>query len=636
MLFRILQITLALVALSGCKAEYDAMRGVVPPTAVSGMEVDYGRGFVPYYATGAAVDHVRRDPVVIRIPLSAGKWRDPAVLLTKVRHRFVAYVEDVEVYRFGNPNDRTARSYIGEPPHLVPLPADFAGKTLKIVVSSKESRVGLDGVPLIGSRPDLLFKVLRRDLRSLVFGIIPLFLGGTIVTLFLLAIRARLALSFGMFCLTYGLYLVCHSPTIYFFVPYPLAWDHLQYFATYLAPFFFLDFAERAVDGFKRPHLFMLRWGYVALAPGAVLGSLTGLAELNASLPFFQALLLVTVVLLMVEVAVAARAGSAAARVFAAGSSFVAIGAVNDVLVEQRALPWTVEISDVTIVGFILALAILLARKMSADAAHTFHLEKDLETAGILQSRFLQEATNSGKSYEIETLARSAARVGGDWYVYRLVDNRFLHVHDGDVTGHGTRAALLAAFARGAIDLYYHESERRGTGAPAIDSLHTVLNKVLCEMGKDEATMTVASVAIDLQTGELEYVNSGHLAPLICGVPGVKPRFLQGRNSNYLGLDMDFESKPPQRGTLSANEVLLLYSDGVYELFQVKGDMNGATPTRRAQQFLNKTFTVNGPGCPSPKTLLTLFPEKEDQLLDDVTLLAVKLKPAESELERVA
>ena len=40
-----------------------------------------------------------------------------------------------------------------------------------------------------------------------------------------------------------------------------------------------------------------------------------------------------------------------------------------------------------------------------------------------------------------------AHTVGGDWFTYAIHQDRWLHVHIGDVTGHGTAAALLAALS---------------------------------------------------------------------------------------------------------------------------------------------------------------------------------------------
>ncbi len=557
-----------------------------------------------------------------------------AVYLQKVRNKFEAYLGDAQgptrhvIYKYGDIEDPAERAYLGEPPHLFGLPPGYAGKFLYIRSYSNTGRQGPDGEARIGTRADHITAVACSDLRGLIFGIVPLFLGGAVATVFLLSVRARIAVAFGAFCLCYGVYLMCHTQAIHLFFPYPLAWDHLQYAFTYLAPFWFIDFAEHVIGGFPRRLLARAKWVFVPLAAGTVLGSAFALIDLPRTLPLFQGLVVALGVLLAGEVAGKVRARSAQARVFGAGAALVALTAINDVLVQNHVVPWAMELSDFGVMVFILLLVTLLTKQLELQTRKSHDMARELETAGILQTRFLPLAPFERDLFSLNAVTRAASQVGGDWYAYRVIAGRWLQIHLGDVTGHGTGAALLAAFAKGAVDIFYQDATGADATEPALDRLHTLLNQVLCDMGRDEASMTLVSLSVDLHTGAIAYVNSGHLAPLLCAGAEVRMTHLNGRNDTYLGVDRAFASKPPFSAMARGDEVLVLHSDGVYELFHNAG-AGSVNPTRRAQEFLKATFAGLGAARRlEPEALLRKLPPRHEDMVDDVTLLAVRLKLA--------
>ena len=79
-----------------------------------------------------------------------------------------------------------------------------------------------------------------------------------------------------------------------------------------------------------------------------------------------------------------------------------------------------------------------------------------------------------------------------------------------DVTGHGTPAALVASFAKGATDMIYADWSKRGAGHPPLRLVHENLNDMLRSGVGELAFMTMFSVTIDLRKHEIFYLNSGH------------------------------------------------------------------------------------------------------------------------------
>lgn len=556
--------------------------------------------------------------VWLRTTLPNGQWNDPSVFLFKVRHKFNAFIDGELLYQFGDLEDKKERDYLGEPSHIIKLPPVYAGRTLLLHVYSA-TRLGLTGETSIGGRAQHIETLLQNELPAVLMGAVPLFIGMASLLLFVTLVRLRMLLSFALFTFGFGVYSICHTKAIYLVAPHPLAWDHLQYFATYLTPFAFVDFTERALDGYRFPRLMQGKYVFVVLAFGALLSSAFRIVELDRTLPLFQGLLVLTVAALLVEVGLKAYNGSARARLYALGASLLCLAVVNDILVERVMVRWTFELTNLTMLGFVAALAYIVSFRVKQDQHTQVVMQKELETAGILQTRFLPSKFLDDAQFNLSAFNRAASQVGGDWFAYRIVENRWLQVHLGDVTGHGTRAALLAAFAKGAVDVFYEDYANRAAGKPALDNMHTLLNRALWQMGKGDATMTLASVSIDLHTSEVECVNSGHLSPLICKTGSARLAPIPGRNINLLGIESAFESEKPRALQLDGDEVLLLLSDGVYELF---GSNEARSNIRLADKFMRKEFAPEAQftGFKSLETLVD-----KDPLTDDVTLLAIKL-----------
>jgi len=246
-------------------------------------------------------------------------------------------------------------------------------------------------------------------------------------------------------------------------------------------------------------------------------------------------------------------------------------------------------------------------------------LEKELETAAILQTRFFPSTQLINDLVELEAYNTAASAVGGDWFSYYLCDD-WLHVHLGDVTGHGTAAALLAAFAKGATDMVYEDALRAGGRLPQLHHLHTNLNRVLALHKNDQAFMTMASVAVNLSTGALQYINSGHPPTFVVNSRTGKCTPLSGQGRSLIGFLADRQSKPATTIQLEPDDMLLLYSDGLLDAYSLLGARHNI------RTFSKELLEISDKSAKDVKQyLVELAHRNEEEILqDDVTFIVIK------------
>ncbi len=194
-------------------------------------------------------------------------------------------------------------------------------------------------------------------------------------------------------------------------------------------------------------------------------------------------------------------------------------------------------------------------RKLSAD------LEQ--KTAAILQRDFLPAPQLSTKSFDLVSYYEAAQAIGGDWFSYYSVDDRWFFIHVADVTGHGTPSALCASYAKGAIDAMHRNLGNFPENTPPLDEIHQRLNDILNREGSDRLLITMLSVAIDFFEQKIWYFNSGHPPGVVLHTNSQKASQLRAIGTTVLGLTAAFEPTKPLCLPFSPGDYLVLYTDGL-------------------------------------------------------------------------
>jgi serine phosphatase RsbU (regulator of sigma subunit) len=130
-----------------------------------------------------------------------------------------------------------------------------------------------------------------------------------------------------------------------------------------------------------------------------------------------------------------------------------------------------------------------------------------------------------------------------------------------DVCGKGLQAALVSSslhtLVRATLD-----------SLGGLPKLARRMNRYLCSYLPTDTFVTMATLILDPRTGEVECINAGHPPPLVVSTRG-ELRYLQSEENVAFGiLESDFTL---QKSVLGPDEVLLLYTDGLFELVDLDG-----------------------------------------------------------------
>jgi len=185
--------------------------------------------------------------------------------------------------------------------------------------------------------------------------------------------------------------------------------------------------------------------------------------------------------------------------------------------------------------------------------------QQELSIAASIQQRLMQVKIPEVPFATLRGKNLSCKEIGGDFFD-AVNTKEGLAVVLADVSGKGVSAALLASTLQGMI--YSHLS----AGVPLVEVV-TAVNRFFAEKmeGQKYATVLIARLRRD---GELEYVNCGHVPPLlVCGNEVIRPP--HGNVPVGLLADAAFESATCQ---MKSGDRFILVTDGVTEAENSKGD----------------------------------------------------------------
>lgn len=169
--------------------------------------------------------------------------------------------------------------------------------------------------------------------------------------------------------------------------------------------------------------------------------------------------------------------------------------------------------------------------------------------------------------FDLHGLMEPAKAVGGDLYDYFMVGDDHLVFIVGDVSGKGVPAALFMAVAK---TLFKGNSAAAPPPAPPdIADVVELLNRQLCDENPQELFITVCAGILNIRTGQVDYCDGGHDAPVILSADGRVQRVDKVKGL-VLGVMDDY---PYQAGRLflSPGDTLLLYTDGITEAMDPDG-----------------------------------------------------------------
>ncbi len=240
-------------------------------------------------------------------------------------------------------------------------------------------------------------------------------------------------------------------------------------------------------------------------------------------------------------------------------------------------------------------------------------MERELELATEIQQRFQPSAPPIIEGYEFQGISFSCYEIGGDYYDFIPRHDGKMLIALGDVSGKGTAAALLMSSLHAAI----HGQVAAKT--PLVEIVGSV-NRYLCENTPTNRFVTLFVAELNTNDGSLKYINAGHNPPLIGRVSGAIEQLASG--GFPLGI-MPFAEYEIGETSIASGEALLIYSDGVSEAANLKGEEFGM---ERLTQVVSKNLSSSASGLRDKvESALSTFTQNAPAG-DDITLVIVKKK----------
>jgi sigma-B regulation protein RsbU (phosphoserine phosphatase) len=192
-------------------------------------------------------------------------------------------------------------------------------------------------------------------------------------------------------------------------------------------------------------------------------------------------------------------------------------------------------------------------------------LEGQLEVARQVQLELLPAKDPQLEGYDISAYNFPTEEVSGDYYDWVRIYDDQIGLVIADVSGKGVPAALLMAFLRASLRAATHIGY-----SPHISMVK--VNYLLWESIERNQFVTAFYGILDVTNKTLAYTNAGHNPPLLLDKNG-NSRFLE-HGSVPLGMFKDTRYHEYYL-TTEPGEILVLYTDGVTEAQNLKGEEFG-------------------------------------------------------------
>ncbi len=250
--------------------------------------------------------------------------------------------------------------------------------------------------------------------------------------------------------------------------------------------------------------------------------------------------------------------------------------------------------------------------RLFASSRAKQRLDHEIEIASQIQKNLLPKALPNLPDVAVAGSTLSCHSVGGDCFdVIELGGGRH-GFFVGDVSGKGISAALLATLLQGV----FFTTAAMDISLPGVFSR---VNQYLCERSGEDRYATVFYGILD-KMGRFEYVNAGHVPPLLKRKKGG----LEGLGSANFPVGMFAEAEyQSSRVQVEPGDYLVIYTDGVSEASNTQNELFEEARLRALiEDFKGNSVQELGD---SIREGMRVFTQGAAQS-DDITILVIEYK----------
>jgi phosphoserine phosphatase RsbU/P len=251
--------------------------------------------------------------------------------------------------------------------------------------------------------------------------------------------------------------------------------------------------------------------------------------------------------------------------------------------------------------------------QLQQEALEKKRLSHELDLARKIQLDLLPKTVPQIQGLDIARYFQPADCVSGDYYDFYLLSENRLLVLLADVSGHGPSAALMMTMIKG---VFHSLVKNYSSVEQSLNQMNAILHEILPE----EIFVTCQLLEIDPMTRIAQFSNAGHLPLLI-----FREMMQSCEQIELKSCAMNIMDSYPYQAKeikLTANDVLILYTDGLTEAINSREEMFGAG---RLMQTLNHSaFQKAEIIIRQIKTELQGF-TGERPVHDDLAIIAIKI-----------
>lgn len=256
-------------------------------------------------------------------------------------------------------------------------------------------------------------------------------------------------------------------------------------------------------------------------------------------------------------------------------------------------------------------------------------IDGELNAARRIQFGLLPDPeplTRNDKRFDLGVRLESAKEISGDYYDCFIVEQRYLVLAIGDVSGKGVPASLFMSMAKTLSAT--HISQHLDDPGLALQRVEQELNR-----NNPESLFVTSLLAVcDLESGVLTLANAGHDDPLrFRPAAGGGMVLTPAASDSYSGPPLcTLGDYPFASGTiqLAAGEGLLAFTDGISEAMYRDPTVAGAVPEAYGRGRIEKTLAATPADARAGEVATRLYADvvdftKGQEAADDATVLVL-------------
>jgi sigma-B regulation protein RsbU (phosphoserine phosphatase) len=200
--------------------------------------------------------------------------------------------------------------------------------------------------------------------------------------------------------------------------------------------------------------------------------------------------------------------------------------------------------------------------RLLREAAEQERMRQELAVAERIQASFLPERCPALPGWELAAIWRSARQVGGDFYDFIALppatgtSGERLGLVIADVADKGVPAALFMALSRTLVRVVAID------GRPPAAAIARANDLIVADAPSD-LFVTLFYAILEPESGEITYVNAGHVPPLVVRAAEGTVEELR-LSAMALGVLPGIEIEE-RTARLDPGDALILYTDGIVE-----------------------------------------------------------------------